>query len=133
MSLTVTSIITVGTLLTFVYLAMAQADDSIPVKNEAASRSGKPEVTPTRGKRAALLAPHRQKREMSGQGITIPGKGLGETHGCTRFLDAPSHLYMRLCPSVRRSVRPSVRPSVRRSVGPSRVIFEQRKSTLPRF
>ena len=27
------------------------------------------------------------------------------------FLDAPSHLYKRLCPSVRRSVRPSVRMS----------------------
>ena len=27
------------------------------------------------------------------------------------FLDAPSHLYKRSCPSVRRSVRPSVRPS----------------------
>jgi len=36
------------------------------------------------------------------------------------FLDAPSHLYMRSCPSVRPSVRRSVRPSV----GPSRVIFE---------
>ena len=29
----------------------------------------------------------------------------------SEFLDAPSHLYTRLCPSVRRSVRPSVRPS----------------------
>ena len=28
------------------------------------------------------------------------------------FLDAPSHLYMRSCPSVDPSVRPSVRPSV---------------------
>ena len=28
------------------------------------------------------------------------------------FLDAPSHLYKRLCPSVRRSVGPSVRPYV---------------------
>ena len=38
------------------------------------------------------------------------------------FLDASSHLYKRVCPSVRRSVRPSVRrsvrPSVRSSVGP---------------
>ena len=32
------------------------------------------------------------------------------------FLDAPSHLYSRLCPSVRRSVRPSVGPPVRPSV-----------------
>ena len=33
------------------------------------------------------------------------------------FLDAPSHLYKRLCPSVRQSIRPrSVRPSVRPSV-----------------
>ncbi len=30
------------------------------------------------------------------------------------FLDASSHLYMRSCPSVGRSVRPSVRPSVTR-------------------
>ena len=29
-----------------------------------------------------------------------------------RFLDASSHLYKRVCPSVRRSVRPSVRRSV---------------------
>ena len=28
------------------------------------------------------------------------------------FLDAPSHLYKRVCPSVRPSVRLSVRPSV---------------------
>ena len=39
------------------------------------------------------------------------------------FLDAPSHLYKRLCPSVGPSVRPSVGPSVR----PSRVIFEVEK------
>ena len=39
------------------------------------------------------------------------------------FLDAFSHLYKRVCPSVRRSVRPSVRRSVRPSVGPSRVFF----------
>ena len=30
-----------------------------------------------------------------------------------RFLDASSHLYKRVCPSVRWSVRPSVRPLVR--------------------
>ena len=34
-----------------------------------------------------------------------------------RFLDAPSHVYKRVCPSVRRSVRPSVRLS--------RVIFRR--------
>ena len=33
--------------------------------------------------------------------------GEGRGTGCW-FLDAPSHLYKRLCPSVRRSVRPSV-------------------------
>ena len=33
-----------------------------------------------------------------------------------KFLDAFSHLYKRVCPSVGRSVRPSVRPSVGRSV-----------------
>ena len=33
------------------------------------------------------------------------------------FLDASLHLYMRLCPSVGRSVARSVRPSVCRSVG----------------
>ena len=32
------------------------------------------------------------------------------------FLDASTHLYMRVCPSVRPSVRPSVHPSFRRSV-----------------
>merc|ERR1712240_966519 len=31
---------------------------------------------------------------------------------CISFLDASSHLYMRVCPSVGPSVRPSVRPSV---------------------
>ena len=35
------------------------------------------------------------------------------------FLDASSHLYKRVCPSVRPSVGPSVGPSVRRSVRPS--------------
>ena len=39
------------------------------------------------------------------------------------FLDAFSHLYKRVCPSVRRSVRRSVRPSVRPSVGHTRVEF----------
>ena len=34
-----------------------------------------------------------------------------------RFLDASTHLYKRLCPSVRPSVGPSVGPSVRPSVG----------------
>ena len=37
------------------------------------------------------------------------------------FLDTPSHLYKRLCPSVRRSVRRSP------------VIFEYRKTTFPKF
>ena len=37
------------------------------------------------------------------------------------FLDASSHLYKRVCPSVGPSVRPSVGPSVRRSVGHTRV------------
>ena len=50
------------------------------------------------------------------------------------FLDASSHLYMRVCPSVRRYVRRYVRrsvgPSVRRSVGSSHVIFERRKSWI---
>ena len=45
-----------------------------------------------------------------------------------QFLDAPSHLYRRLCPSVRPSVGPSVGPSVRPSVRPSRVIFEDEKN-----
>ena len=39
----------------------------------------------------------------------------------SRFLDAPSHLYKRVCPSVRLSVG----PSVRRSVRPSPVIFKR--------
>ena len=41
------------------------------------------------------------------------------------FLDAFSHLYMRVCPSVRPSVRPSVGPSV----GPSVSIKEVRART----
>ena len=36
-----------------------------------------------------------------------------------RFLDASTHLYMRVCPSVRPSVRPSVGRSIRPLVGPS--------------
>ena len=49
------------------------------------------------------------------------------------FLDASSHLHMRVCPSVRRSVGPSVRrsvsPSVRQSVGPSvRNTFSQTRA-----
>ena len=35
---------------------------------------------------------------------------------CKSFSDASSHLYKRVCPSVRPSVRPSIRRSVRRSV-----------------
>ena len=52
--------------------------------------------------------------------ILFPFPGSLATPSCfclsafvVQFLDAPSHLYMRLCPSVRRSVDPSVRPSVR--------------------
>ena len=37
------------------------------------------------------------------------------SRSCEHFLDAFSHLYKRVCPSIRRSVR----PSIRRSVGPS--------------
>ena len=40
------------------------------------------------------------------------------TFALGEFLDTPSHIYKRSCPSVRPSVRPSV--------GPSRVIFERR-------
>ena len=51
----------------------------------------------------------------------------------TIFLDASTHLYKRLCLSVRPSVRPSVRrsvgPSVRRSVGPS--VRNQLVKTIP--
>ena len=46
------------------------------------------------------------------------------------FLDTPSHLYKRLCPSVRRSVGPSVRPCVRPSVCP--VLFSKVKRTHTR-
>ena len=42
------------------------------------------------------------------------------------FLDAPSHLYKRSCPSVRRSVGPSVGPSV------SPVLFSKVKRTHTR-
>ena len=44
-----------------------------------------------------------------------------------RFLDAPSHLYKKSCPSVRPLVRSSVRPYVRPSVCP--VLFSKAKST----
>ena len=37
---------------------------------------------------------------------------LSLSFSLSRFLDAPSHLYKRVCPSVRRSVGPSVRLSV---------------------
>ena len=37
-------------------------------------------------------------------------------HHFSMFLDASTHLYMRVCPSVRRSVGRSVRRSVRPSV-----------------
>ena len=46
------------------------------------------------------------------------------------FLDAPSHLYKRSCPSVGSSVGPSVGPSVRRSVCP--VLFSKVKRTHTR-
>ena len=36
-----------------------------------------------------------------------------------RVLDASTHLYKRLCPSVGPSVRRSVRPSIGPSIGPS--------------
>ena len=44
------------------------------------------------------------------------------------FLDASSHLYNRVCPSIRPSVRPLVRPSVRPSVRRSRIRKKQGKS-----
>ena len=50
------------------------------------------------------------------------------------FLDASSHLYMRVCPSVGPSVRPSVRPSVHLSVYPPvrpPVCHSVRPSVLP--
>ena len=43
------------------------------------------------------------------QWLTVREHDVGKI---TQFLDASSHLYKRVCPSVRRSVRPSVRPSV---------------------
>ena len=54
-------------------------------------------------KRESLLP---QSKGNSAPAITTP---------CAHFLDASLHLYMRVCPSVRRSVGPSVRPSVGRS------------------
>ena len=39
--------------------------------------------------------------------------GAGELAKILRFLDGSTHLYMRVCPSVRRMVGPSVRRSVR--------------------
>ena len=57
------------------------------------------------------------------------------------FLDALSHLYKRVCPSVRQSVCPSVRlllrrsihPSVRRSVGHTRVETMQKCRFRPKL
>ena len=46
------------------------------------------------------------------------------------FLDAFSHLYKRVCPSIRWSVHPSVRPLVRRSVGHTRVEFLRNEPNL---
>ena len=85
MSLTVTSIITVATVFTTVYLAVsAQADDNIPVKNNGGAAAAKVaarrgasivKTAPENGKRAALIFHLRQKRHLvSGAGITIPGK-----------------------------------------------------------
>ena len=51
---------------------------------------------------------------------------ISKTGFLSLFLDAPSHLYKRLCPSV----RPSVGPSVRRSVCP--VLFLKVKRTHTR-
>ena len=47
------------------------------------------------------------------------------TNFYTHFLDASTHLYKRVCPSVRWSVRPLIRPSVGPSVGPERVFFNE--------
>ena len=48
------------------------------------------------------------------------------------FLDASSHLYKRVCPSVRPSVRRSVGPSVRRAVTPSQnEPFVRKKFKIP--
>ena len=39
-------------------------------------------------------------------------RNIGNISSPSRFLDASTHLYKRLCPSVGPSVRPSVGPSV---------------------
>ena len=53
---------------------------------------------------------HRNKRENTSS--IVP-------YFITLFLDAPSHLYKRVCPSVGPSVRPSGTPSLRRLLGAS--------------
>ena len=50
-------------------------------------------------------------------------KAIGHKSYDTPFLDASTHLYMRVCPSVVPSFRRSVVPSFRRSVVPSRIFF----------
>ena len=46
-------------------------------------------------------------------------QGLGNDELIEKFCQGPTHLYKRVCPSVRPSVGPSVRRSVRRSGTPS--------------
>ena len=48
-----------------------------------------------------------------------------------RFLDASTHLYMRICPSIRQSVRRSVRRSIRWSVSTSRKVGKRAFPPLP--
>ena len=54
-----------------------------------------------------------KRKGVLGRGESWPGIG----NSGPGFLDASSHLYMRVCPSVRPSVGPLVGWSVRRSVG----------------
>ena len=58
-------------------------------------------------------------RVESSRSRRIQYTGIPRYSNNTPFLDASSHLYKRVCPSVRPSVGPSVRRSVRRSVTPS--------------
>ena len=69
-------------------------------------------VTPQRRKKHMLMLQKQQKLQFA----RIAEKFIKI---CFAFLDASSHFYMRVCPSVRPSVRPYVHASIRMSARPS--------------
>ena len=83
--------------------------------------NGPTDMTSYRSSRMHLKSPS-QSLQLDLVYFFIAYNCLGQNLYFVQFLDASSHLYKRVCPSVRRSVGPSVcpsvRPSVRRSVTP---------------